>query len=120
LQILIKEWVIRSFGEAAFQRREERAARVVEEALELAQACTMTKEEAQKILDVVYSRPRGNIMQEAGGVALTLLALAESRNFDLQAALQEELRRVLDSPSETFRARHQEKIKLGISAPRKD
>jgi len=42
----------------------------------------MTKEDASKILDYVYSRPKGKMEQEVGGVMVTFAAHASCYNYD--------------------------------------
>lgn len=92
---LIYDWVCRSFGTAVAVNLEERACRVLEEAAELAQASQVSHAKARIIIDSVFFKPTGAIYQEIGGVGITLLALCEARNIDLDKATFDELRRIL-------------------------
>lgn len=114
-QRLVRGFVERAFGEAAFESIEERASRVLEEALELAQACGVGQVRAMEIAAYVYGRPAGTISQEIGGVGVTLLALAERRGLSADGCEQEELERVLSKSPSHFRERQERKAASGIA-----
>lgn len=90
----ISQWVRRAFGNDAMTSKEERTARVVEEAIELAQAEGLHSDFVRRVLDRVYSRPAGEPEQEAAGLTVCLLAWAESRRVDLRAVALTEIERI--------------------------
>lgn len=114
----VVHWVEQSFGPKTAADRKERAKRVLEEALELAQAEGVSANDAWHLGFVVYSRPPGEPAQEVGGIGVTLLAWGGAANVDVAAAINTEIDRVLAMPTEHWKARHLEKHKLGVaSAP---
>ena len=90
----IGSWVRRLFGEEAMTDHWERTARVLEEALELAQAEGLTAADVQRMLDRTYSRPVGEPSQEAAGLMVTLLAWAEATGTDLATVTLAEVERI--------------------------
>lgn len=89
----VDRWLIACFGHVIARDRQERNHRFLEEALELAQACDCTKDEALQLVDYVYGREKGEIAQEVGGVMNTLAALCLSREIDMLDAGHVELDR---------------------------
>lgn len=108
-------WVRAAFGNETMRAPDERAARVLEEAVELAQALGVTKATADKIVSYVFDRPIGNPMQEAGGVGITLLACCEAIGISADETEAKELRRVLSKPLSHFADRQVAKRALGIT-----
>lgn len=104
----------RTFGDAAMGSR-ERSTRLLEEALELVQSEGVDQEFVDRLVIEVYSRPHGNLAQEAGGVALTLLAWCSSHGQSFEGILEAEVRRVLNKSPSVFRNRNTEKIRHGFS-----
>ena len=113
-QKIVYEWVARCFGTE--DDGPERAKRVLEEAMELAQAEGLDEAFAVKLLDRVYARPPGEPYQEAGGLGMTLLAYCAAKGFDADGAERDELARVLGMPTEHFTARGQAKADAGLEA----
>lgn len=111
---IIQDWVIRTFGKKA-NTPIERSTRLLEETLELAQTEGCTEEFAHRLVTEVFSRDRGNSVQEAGGVALTFQAYCASKGFLPDYVLMTELRRVLNKSPSHFRNRNQQKIQHGFS-----
>lgn len=74
-QARVGEWMLACFGAEIAADTAERNCRFIEEALELVQACGMSKEDVLKLVDYTFSRPNGEIRQEVGGVMVTLAAL---------------------------------------------
>ncbi len=109
----IVTWVAGTYGRASLMDRKNRAARVVEEALELFQSEGGTPEEADKIAKRTFSRPVGEPRQEAAGVQFTLLAYGYAANIDPVEACAEEVARVTAMPVEHFRAKQREKFAAG-------
>jgi NTP pyrophosphatase (non-canonical NTP hydrolase) len=110
------EWVRTMFGEANMTP-EARATRLMEEAIELAQACDLPREVIERLTDHVYSKEKGEIGQEIGGVSTTLLALGESLGYSVDDEESKELVRVLSLPAEHWRKRHSDKADAGIAEP---
>ena len=89
-------WSQQCFGEEKLHDRALRNLRFFEEAAELVQACGMTKEAAQQVLDYVYDRKAGDPAQEVGGVMSTLAILSFANSINLGQAAFAELDRVKD------------------------
>jgi hypothetical protein len=116
VQQLAHDWAKRCFGAAVVENSQERAARVLEEAIELYQSEGGTLSHVYKTGDYVFGRPVGEPRQEAAGVGMTLLIYAASKPFSLFDAILDELHRVLAKPVEYFAARHRVKQSAGIAA----
>ena len=108
------DWAIRSFGEDHVTNLPIRALRLAEEAVELAQALDVPKEKLLELIEIVYSRPKGNLDQEMGGVMMTATVLSAVRGRDPDYFFACELMRVLAKPTEHFAKRNQEKLDLGL------
>jgi hypothetical protein len=116
MQHRIREWVETRLGKKAMEPK-ERATRVLEEAIELAQACGVDEVTASRLITHVFAKPTGEIAQELGGAALTLLACAESTGHALDLRALIELDRIETLPVERFRSRQQQNVDAGIGAP---
>ncbi len=73
--------------------RRERTHRFLEEALELAQANGCTREDAQALVEYVFSRPKGAPHLEVGGVLVTLAGLCVASEIQMEEAAEHELAR---------------------------
>lgn len=93
-QKAVGSWLLKCFGQDIAKDKLERSFRFTEEALELAQATGLTKIQILILVDYVYSRGTGEPTQEIGGVMVTLAALCEANNFDLELAADTELKRI--------------------------
>ena len=93
-QMQVDDWMLECFGEEISSNKQERNFRFLEEALELVQSCGATKEEAMKLVDYVFDRPVGVLIQEVGGVMVTLYALCNTNNVDVMDAAQIEINRI--------------------------
>ncbi len=113
-QKAVLKWAVDSFGPIALNR-DERAARLVEEAVEVAQVEGVRAEVVQRILARVYSRPPGELGQEIGGCGITLLALAENAGIDHDTEVLREWRRVLSKPRNWWERKHAEKVAAGTA-----
>ena len=89
----VEEWLAACFPPAVCSDREERTHRFLEEALELAQANSCSREDAQALVEYVYSRPAGRPELEAGGVMVTLASLCSATSIDMNEAGDRELKR---------------------------
>lgn len=114
LSHLILHWAKSTFGESALSPT-ERALRLLEEAVELAQAEGVEVAQAQQVLARTYSRPPGLPAQEAGGCFVTLLAYCATKGIDPDLALEIETMRVLAKPAKVWKDKHDEKIKDGTA-----
>lgn len=117
LQARISGWVIRTFGGACLFDLRERAQRVVEEAIELGQAERLSKDDVQRILDRVYSRPVGEPVQETGGLAVCLLAYTYAAGHPFEGTVLQEVVRIESKSVEHFRAKQTEKAAAGTARP---
>lgn len=93
-QLRVALWVKKCFGDAIAGNKFERNCRFLEESLELVQACNLSKQDALKLVDYVYSRPLGEQHQEVGGVMVTLAALCQANDLNMMDAGEGELKRV--------------------------
>lgn len=108
------DWAIRCFGREHVYNDRIRSLRVAEEAVELAQACHVPKEKMLELVEIVYSRPVGDIQQEIGGVLMTTCVLGARYGWDMEEIFEAELLRVLSKSPAHFTARNEEKIGLGL------
>ncbi|WP_244494166.1 MULTISPECIES: hypothetical protein [unclassified Ensifer] len=106
----VGHWMHACFGNDIPYDAAERNFRFLEEALELAQSCGATAEDAGKLVDYVFNRPVGDPRQEVGGVEVTLAALCNAHGIDLDEAREAELNRVW-SKADQIRAKHESKPK---------
>lgn len=93
-QIAVNRWMHECFGREIAADRMERNHRFLEEALELVQACGCTQSEAYQLVEYVFGRPTGEVIQECGGVMVTLAALCNTHAIEMQACGDRELARV--------------------------
>lgn len=114
-QAMVIDWVRRCFGEACATDGPERGARVLEEALELAQVAGLPLARAAHLTNHVYSKPVGAIAQEIGGVAITLLSFAAYAGLSADAEEIREFNRIMALPVDHFKRRHREKASEGIT-----
>lgn len=92
----VAAWMDVCFGQEIARDPDERTHRFLEESLELAQAMNCTEEEALQLVRYVFSRPKGAVDQEVGGVMLTLAGLCTASTVEMQPAGERELSRVWD------------------------
>lgn len=114
LQERVYTWIVKTFGKKV-AKPQERALRLVEEAVEAAQAVDVDVEIILATIRFVYEKPKGNIAQEIGGIGVTLLALAASLNISAHDEEGREAERVMKMDPEHFRKRHNIKAKAGIA-----
>lgn len=110
----VRKWVHDAFGEKS-TRPPERIRRFLEEALELVQAEDITKEEVIRFVDFIWDRPKGEPLQEVGGVMLTLRAYCVSRWYSVAALERLEWARVQSLGLDHFRERQKIKADAGLS-----
>ena len=107
-------WAIRTFGPVA-ANRDERAARFIEEALELVQSEGLSESTALRIVWRVYSRPAGDIAREIGQAMACLECLAENIGLSADAEAHKEFGRVQSIPQEEWTRRHEAKVQQQIA-----
>lgn len=94
----VREWLLTCFGQGFADPDQERAARLMEENLELFHAQGRSFEEVIALAKRVYSRPAGDVGRELGDVMVTLAALSEAIGHDMvksgEAALERNWDRV--------------------------
>jgi NTP pyrophosphatase (non-canonical NTP hydrolase) len=115
-QRAIGVWTREAFGADHAYSLPHRGLRLLEEAIELAQAVGCDLKQCHNLLDYVFARPKGDIAQEMGGVGVTLLALGEATSISVEVAERTEVDRVLRKPLDHFRRRNAEKDAAGFSA----
>lgn len=113
----VLDWVRRAFGEHCASDLEERGSRLLEEAIEAAQACDVERDKAHLLVDHIYSRPAGELWQEIGGTMITIHALAECAELDHRACADIEWKRICELPQDYWDRKHTEKHAAGIAAP---
>jgi hypothetical protein len=114
-QACVGEWVRGTFGDRVAASMPERGMRLLEEALETAQAAGVDRSTAIGLVARVYSRPVGDLHMEAGAVGVTLLALAAASGFSADGAEQAETARVIAIPKGEMRRRHAAKVAQGVA-----
>lgn len=120
LRLACTRWVQETYGDKSLFDVKNRAMRVAEEGVELAQAEDVTREQMLAIVERAYSRPAGEPRQEFAGVGFTWLVYSYAKHMvDPVQPVIDELRRVETIDSEYFRAKHREKFAAGtdISEP---
>jgi hypothetical protein len=111
-------WVCETFGEGLARDRAERIVRLVEEAVELAQAEHLSSAVVEAVVKRVYGRPPGDPLEEAGAVAVTLLAYCSAVGVRASDLLDAELTRIYAIPKATWVARRAAEVHEGIASPR--
>ncbi len=107
-------WAVSSFGPIA-QNIDERAARIAEEAIEIAQVEGVPLDTIKRIADRVYSRPPGERWQEIGGTMIGILSYAEIVGLSVVECTRREFDRVLSKPREWWQKKHAEKVAAGTA-----
>lgn len=110
------EWARVAFGASEVDNLPQRALRLLEEAVELFQACGGDPAMAHKLVDFVFERPAGLVGQELGGVAVCTLVLAEVAGCSADGEEVRECERVLAKPVEHFTERNAAKNAAGFKA----
>lgn len=112
----VAEWCAAAFGHDHAASTEQRGLRLVEEAIEAAQAAECEAGTLHDLIDYIYAKPPGELKQELGGVGLCLLAMANSAGHSADTLEEAEVRRVLAKPLEYFAARNRVKNDAGFVA----
>lgn len=115
-QDIVAAWCAAAFGKEQATSLPQRGLRLLEEAVEAAQAAGVPLDKAQHVVSYVYGRPVGDLPQELGGVGVTLLALAEAAGYSADGEESREVSRVTSLPLEHFAKRNAEKNAAGLRA----
>lgn len=107
LQQRIISWLGRTYGQQTLEK-EERSLRYAEESMELLQAAGVDKDTLLKIVDHVYSRPKGDVDQEVTGSYITLVGMCHAHGIDLHNSVDNELDRV-EQIKDACRTKHDSK-----------
>lgn len=115
-QARVFEWANAAFTEVQATSLPQRSLRLLEEAIELYQACGGDMLQAGHLLHYVFGRPPGQVGQELGGVGVCVLALAAAAGLSADAEERREAERVLSKPPAHWAARNKAKNDAGFRA----
>ena len=87
----VRDWLVACFGSRFADPDQERAARLMEESIELFHAQGKSFEDLIILAKRVYSRPAGDPKRELGDVMVTLAAVAEINGIEMVEAGEEAL-----------------------------
>jgi hypothetical protein len=113
----VMTWAVQAFGYDCAHSTEERALRVVEEALEFAQASGVTPAQIERLASRVYSKPSGLRTAELRDLCMAVAAATATFNTTMLAAGEEAFARVHAMPLEHWRERQAEKMRAGVAMP---
>jgi len=111
----VADWCAAAFGTEHASSIPQRGIRLLEEAIELAQAAGCDRTMCHKLVDHIFDKPAGELRQEAGGVGVCLVALAAAGGFSADEAEAVEVERVLSKPLAYFAARNKAKNEAGFN-----
>jgi len=119
-QIAVEKLVRTKWGDKAFEDPQERAARLMEEAVELLQAEAEDRPEAaravaHRIVDMVFDKKSGQTREEASGVIVTLLAFCALKEYRLDELAAEEIKRLTPIDPKVLKDRHNAKADKGVA-----
>ncbi|NJM13393.1 MAG: hypothetical protein HC889_17345 [Synechococcaceae cyanobacterium SM1_2_3] len=114
LQKQMRAWVTCNFGTALMVDPVERAARVLEEAVELAQASGVPCDRCHRLVDRSFSRPTGEIQIEAAQVGVAILTFCEMLQVDFNVIVGTEIERIHSFPVDYWRDRQNAKAAVGL------
>lgn len=117
MQDVVGHWVITRFGKTNLESKHERAMRVLEEAIEFAQAEGVSQLSCAALTNSVYGKPAGVAKREAAQVMVTLLAWAHSSNEEIVALALEEIERLHTIPRDKVRGKHAIKVQANLAKP---
>lgn len=107
-------WTRAAFGTSGSTPK-ERAARAVEEVIELAQYEGLNLSDVYRIAYRVYSRPVGELDDELGGSLLCLLAYAAAVERDPESAAHRTFEKIVAAPRVKWQRKLLAKIEAGTS-----
>lgn len=107
IQVRAERWAQRVFGKVTSK---ERALRLVEEAVEFAQAIDIPHDKILLVIEQVYIKEKGEPKQEISQVLLSALIAAGSVGLNATDGVIEELQRINTLPDSHFRSRNSKKV----------
>lgn len=108
------QWAERCFGRAVVADRRERVTRILEEAIELAQAEGLDADTVARLTTRVFAKPAGEPRQELGGLGVCVLVYAEAVGLSADAIEAEEVAAILAHDPGYFRQRQNAKAAQGL------
>ena len=108
-------WCHQTFGSIALGPV-ERVTRLLEEAMELAQAAGVTYGLAWRLMDRVFHRPPGKLPQEVGKVQNLLECFAECVGLDAAEEGRREFDRCRKVPQDEWDRRHIAKVEQQVAS----
>lgn len=108
-------WAGRCFGRAVVEDRRERVTRILEEAIELAQAEGLEESVVARLTARVYGKPPGDPRQELGGLGVCVLVYAEAAGLSADAVEAGEVEAIHAREPGYFRDRQNAKAALGLA-----
>lgn len=88
-------WARGTFGEESARSQRVRAARILEEAIELAQVCGLTTGDVANVTQQVYAKPAGDLRQEIGGLEVCIASLCGLHGISMDECYEKEFARCL-------------------------
>jgi hypothetical protein len=113
-QTSILQWARDTFGNGIEVSPGVRLMRFIEEATELAQAHGLIEADVHKVVSYVFARPKGDPLQEIGGVMVTLYGYAESVGAGVAICEMREIWRVNEKDPAHFKRRAAEKREAAL------
>lgn len=107
-------WCVAAFGDHDARSIPQRGLRMMEEAIERAQACGCEPAMLHLLIDHVYAKPVGGPQEELGGLGVTVLARAQAAGLSAGDAESREVERVRAKPLAHFVARNAAKKAAGF------
>lgn len=107
-------WVSTRLGHRLLNNRWERAMRVLEEAMELAQAEGVDSVSAMDLYHRVANRPKGDPAQEGAGLNVCLMAWSHAAGVDLPVVTEGEVARIEAMDPTDIQSRQNTKAALGL------
>jgi hypothetical protein len=109
------QWAERCFGRAVVMDRRERVTRILEEAIELAQAEGLGRDLVARLTERVYAKPSGDPRQELGGLGVCVLVYAEAAGVSADAIEAAEIEAITAREPAYFRQRQNAKAAMGLA-----
>lgn len=113
-QKVLTNWARECFGEEQVESHKVRALRLLEEAIEFAQACEVTMFDVERLMHHVYSQPADDATLELAQVGVTAVVAASSFGVQFSQILARERDRVLSKSRAHYTERNAKKDALGF------
>lgn len=113
LQNRVEDWIKTRIGQSHMQPR-ERAMRLLEEAIELAQSEGITEDMVRDQAEHVFARPTGASEHEAAAVAICLLGWCAATKNHLLSMIFSEILRIENKPLDQIRGSLARKADAGL------